>query len=332
MRATIVLRRTLLALLAFALVTAGIVVLGNTFRFDQRAVEIPFGDGRLSGVLALPRDREAVGVVLVVHGDAAVDATHDGLYAPWFEGAADAGYATLSWSKPGVGGSTGDWLSQTMADRAAEVGAALDWARGRPDVPTGRVVLWGASQAGWVLPKVVAARTDVDAVVAVSPAVNWLRQGRHHLLSGLADASPQERADAVARSDRVRALLERGAPHSEHAATDPDPMTPERWGFVSRNFRSDAVDDLRAAATRHVPVHLMLAEHDRNVDAAETERAYREAFGADLTVTRHDAAHSMARPLVEDSDAVGLAVAVLWPRALLAPTAVDAHRDFLTRR
>ncbi|ATE55532.1 alpha/beta hydrolase family protein [Actinosynnema pretiosum] len=330
MRATIVLRRALLAALALALVIGLIVVLGNDYRFTQRAVSIPFGDGHLSGVLALPPG-DAVGVVLVVHGDAAVDATHDGLYAPWFEGAADAGYATLSWSKPGVGGSTGDWLAQTMADRAVEVGAALDWDRAQPDVPTGRVVLWGASQAGWVLPKVVAARADVDAVVAVSPAVNWLRQGRHHLLSGLAGASPAERAAAVADSDRVRALLERGASYDEYRAAAPDPMSSERWGFVSRNFRADATADLRAAAERHVPVRLLLADHDRNVDVAETERAYREAFGADLTTSHHDAAHSMARPVVEDWEAVGLAVGVLWPRALLAPTVIPDYRDFLAR-
>lgn len=46
------------------------------------------------------------------------------------------------------------------------------------DPPTSFTVLWGASQAGWVLPKVASSRVDIDAVVAVSPAINWLRQDR----------------------------------------------------------------------------------------------------------------------------------------------------------
>lgn len=89
----------------------------------------------------------------MVHGDGPVEATHDGLYAPWLEGAADAGSATLPRKKPGVGGPDGDWLAQSMNDRAAEVCAALDWAHQRNEAPTGTIVLWGASRARWVLPR-----------------------------------------------------------------------------------------------------------------------------------------------------------------------------------
>lgn len=337
MHPAILKRSVLIATLVF-LAAAGLVIgtalVGNSFRFTREPVTIPGRHGDLAGVLTLPPDGTAHGLVVMVHGDGPVEATQDGLYAPWFEGAADAGFATLSWSKPGVGGSDGDWLAQSMNDRAAEVATALDWAHQRDDVPTGTIVLWGASQAGWVLPKVTRVRADVDAVVAVGPAINWLRQGRHHLLAELEHdgADAQERDRAVEESDRTRELLERGASYEEYlaATTSAEPMSAQRWGFALRNVGADATDDLAAAATREIPVHLMVGTHDRNVDVDETERVYRSIFGPLLTVERVDGAHSLARTVMEDNDAVGLTTGVLWPRALLAPRAIDDYSRFLS--
>lgn len=324
---------------AVALVTAlvaltGVALVGNDFRFSERRVSIPGPEGNLDGVMTLPDDGTARGVVLMVHGDAAAEATQDGLYDAWFEGAADAGFATISWSKPGVGGSDGDWLSQSMSDRATEVEAVLDWAQARDDVPTDTIVLWGASQAGWVLPKVVAARADVDGVVAVSPAINWLRQGRFNLLAELDHdkASTQERERAVEESDHTRKLLEQRASYEDYLATTDtaDPMSKDRWRFVMRNFGADAESDLVAAGTREIPVHLMVGLHDRNVDVAETEDVYRSTFGPHLTVSRLDGAHSLARTAMEDNDAIGLAAAIIWPRAIFAPRAIDDYSSFLS--
>ncbi len=310
-----------------------VTVAGNDFRFTRREVTFGGPQGSLVGVLTEPRGGDARGLVVMVHGDGPVEATQGGLYSPWFEAAADAGFATLSWSKPGVGRSAGDWLDQSMADRAAEVDAALDWAHAQDDVPTGTVVLWAASQGGWVFPRVVADRDDVAGVVAVGTAVDWLRQGRFHLLAGLDDqgADDDERARAVAESDRVRDLLERGASYDEYATTTPeaDRMTRDRWGFVLRNVHADATEGLRAMAPRGVPVHLMAGEHDRNVDVAETERVYRDLLGDHVTVSTFDAVHSLARPVVEDVDVVGAVTAVVRPRALLAPGVLDDYRSAL---
>lgn len=322
------------ALVATLIALAGVALVGNDFRFSEHLVSIPGPEGTLNGVLTLPEDGAARGVVLMVHGDAAVEATQDGFYDPWFEGAVDAGFATISWSKPGVKGSDGNWLTQSMSDRAAEVEVVLDWAEQRDDVPTDFIVLWGASQAGWVLPKVVAARSDIDGVVAVGPAINWLRQGRFNLLAELDhdNASAQERERAIEESDQTRELLERGASYEDYlAATDSaDPMSEDRWGFVMRNFGADAEADLVAAASREIPVHLMVGTHDRNVDIAETEEVYSSIFGPSLTVTHLDGAHSLARTVMEDNDTVGLATAVFWPRALLAPGAIDDYSGFLS--
>lgn len=326
----------LAVLVALVSGAAVLAMIGNHYRIREERVFIPGADGILDAVLVRPANTPGRGLVVMVHGDGPVDATQEGLYRPWFEAAADAGFVTLSWSKPGVGASSGDWLRQSMDDRATEVSTAIDWARRQPDVPTDTVVLWGASQAGWVLPKIVASRDGIDAVVAVGPAVNWLRQGRYNLLAQLeherADVAERERAVYV--SDQTRKLLDEGADYDTFraATADPDPMSAERWYFVKRNYTSDATADLRAMRDRKAQVLLMLGEHDRNVDITETAGGYQEAMGERVTVQRFDAAHSMAKPSMEDSGLLGLVTAVFWPRALLADGVLDAYRDYLEAR
>lgn len=269
----------------------------------------------------------------MVHGDGAVDATQDGLYSPWFEGAADAGFATLSWSKPGVGGSTGNWLDQSMEDRAAEANAAIDWARAQSDMPTDRIILWGASQAGWVIPAVAASRDDIDGMVMVGTAINWLAQGRFNLLAELdhAGATEAEREEAIAESDAVRGFLTEDTGFDQYlaATTDDAPMTADRWAFVARNMNADATADLHRASTRGIPVFLLAGTQDRNVDMAETEEVYRDIFGDALSVQHVDSVHSMARPIVDDNAAIGILVGTFWPRALLAPGVIDGYTGFL---
>lgn len=330
----IVLRSVTITAIATAAVTVAaalVAVVGNSYDFTERDVTIPVAGGVLAGVLTEPTNTTARGLVVLVHGDGPVDATQNGLYDPWFDGAAASGFATLSWSKPGVGASDGDWLSQSMADRAVEVETVIDWARAQPEIPTSTLVLWGASQAGWVIPTVVADRDDVDGVVAVGTAVNWLRQGQFNRESELDhdDAGPEERARAEATSANTAALLERGAPYDEYAATTTDPMSRDRWGFVERNFRADATEELRRASTRDIPWLLLAGEHDRNVDVIETANVYRDELRDRFTVFRVDAVHSMARPSVDDSALLGLVTGVIWPRALLADGVIDAYRELL---
>ncbi len=327
-----------LGVAALVIGTGGAVALvGNDFRYTENAVTIPLPDGgSLAGVLTEPKHGAPRGLVVMVHGDGPVTATQDGHYNPWFEAAADAGFATVSWGKPGIEGSSGNWLAQTMSDRADEVSTVIDWAVQRRGSEADRIVLWGASQAGWVLPKVMADRTDIDGVVAVGTAINWLDQGRFNLLAELeaANATETEREAAIATSDRDRDLLAADAEFVTYAAetSDAEPMSAERWGFVRRNFAADATADLSRAAPRRIPVMLMAGTHDRNVDVDETARLYRDLLGDAVTVRHFDAVHSLARPAVDDSEAWGIVVGVFWPRALLAPGVTDAYAEFLRAR
>ncbi|ALC18411.1 alpha/beta hydrolase family protein [Streptomyces pristinaespiralis] len=325
----------LVTVLLVATGLAGVVLWQNSYDMEEQRVSIRHGGHTLNGVLATPKDgRTRHGLVVYIHGDGPVDATHDDGYRPMWEANAEAGYASLSWDKPGVAGAPGDWLAQSMDDRADEAAAAIAWARARPDIDGDRIGLWGASQAGWVLPK-VAARTPVSFAIAVSPAVNWLRQGRYNLLAGLrADGASAARTDAeIARSDTVRRLLRRHATFEEYVRTmggEADGMTAGRWRFISRNHTADATQDLRAL--RGVPVLLTLAGHDVHVDTADTERVYRAVLddGGALTVRHHpDATHSLVKQTLEQSELRITLTALFAPRSLFADGFLDGQRQFL---
>lgn len=326
---------SLVAVLIVCTGLVGAVLWQHTYDMHEQRVSIRHGGHTLNGVLTTPKDgRSRHGLVVYVHGDGPVDATHDDGYRPLWEANAEAGYASLSWDKPGVAGAPGNWLDQSMEDRADEASAAIAWARARPDIDGERIGLWGASQAGWVLPK-VAARTPVSFVIAVSPAINWLRQGRFNLLAQLrADGASQARIDAaVSRSDTTRRLLGRGASFEEYVKAvrgDTDGMTADRWGFVARNHTADVTPDL--PALRGVPVLLAVAGHDLNVDAADTERGYRKALeaGGALRVARYpDGTHALLKQSVERSQARITLTALFAPRALFADGFLDDQREFL---
>ncbi|MFJ9576203.1 alpha/beta hydrolase family protein [Streptomyces sp. NPDC101191] len=312
-----------------------VVLWQHSYAMDEQRVSIRHGGHTLNGVLTIPKDgRKRHGLVVYVHGDGPVNATHDDGYKPLWEANAKAGYASLSWDKPGVAGAPGNWLDQSMDDRAEETTAAIAWARARPDIDGDRIGLWGASQAGWVLPK-VAAKTPVSFVIAVSPAINWLRQGRYNLLAELrADGASASRTSAViAKSDSTRRLLERHATFEEYVKAmrgDLDGMTADRWRFISKNYTADATRDLRAL--RGIPVLLALAGHDINVDTADTERLYRAVLdtGGALTTKRYpDATHSFLKQSIEQSDLKVTLTALFSPRSLFADGFLEDQRRFL---
>ncbi|MET9684967.1 alpha/beta hydrolase family protein [Streptomyces coeruleorubidus] len=326
---------SLVMVLVVAAGLVGVVLWQNSYDMDEQRVSIRHGGHTLNGVLATPKDgREHHGLVVYIHGDGPIDATHDDGYKPMWEANAKAGYASLSWDKPGVAGAPGNWLDQSMDDRADEAAAAIAWARARPGIDGDRIGLWGASQAGWVLPK-IAAKTPVRFVIAVSPAINWLQQGRYNLLAELrADGASAARTKAaIAKSDTTRRLLERHATYEEYVMAvrgDTDGPTADRWTFISKNYTADATQDLRAL--RGIPVLLTLAGHDINVDTADTERTYRKVLdaGGALTVKRYPhATHSLLKQSIEQSSVRTTLTALFSPRSLFANGFLDDQRQFL---
>jgi pimeloyl-ACP methyl ester carboxylesterase len=126
----------------------------------------------------------------------------------WAERIAELGAVVLTHDRPGCGGSPGDFLSQTLDDRADEERAALAVLRAHPDV-AGRVGLLGFSQGGWVG---MLAAGDADFLVSLSgPGVGPAAQDRHRIEVDVRAAGlPEDQvAEALAwideRAKRLRA-------------------------------------------------------------------------------------------------------------------------------
>ncbi|GEE03908.1 hypothetical protein nbrc107696_43540 [Gordonia spumicola] len=314
------------------------ILVANDFKFHEERVTIPGPRGELHAVLARPADTGGpYGLVVFVHGDGPANANRDDTYKPLWDAFAKAGFASLSWDKPGVDGAPGDWESQSMHDRAAEVDAAIAWAHTRSDIDTTRIGAWGVGQAGWVLPEVAHARPDLRFMILVGPAVNWLRQGEFALRTELrADgATPERIADQMARRTKRIALLRAGADYAAYlkSGVDDEPMSEARWGFESRNFRADSTADL---ATVSIPTLLVLGGRDRDVDVAETERVYRATMPPGTLTVKDvpDGTHSMTRNDIEyhPDGLQAFGRSIFAPRSIYVPGYLDALRVFAKRQ
>ena len=327
-------RRLLVAaacVIALVLGTGGWIVYANDFAIREEQLTIPGSVQPLRATLALPKDGNGpFGLVVFIHGDGPADATRDGFYKPIWESFAKAGYASLSWNKPGIDGAAGNWLDQSMHDRAAEAEAAIKWARGRADIDPRRIGMWGISQGGWVVPEVAAHTPDLQFVILVGAAVNWLRQGEFNTRAKLTHqgASESEIAAALDSHNATLEPLRDNATYEQYLATqhDSDPMSADRWTFVRKNYLSDVTGILPQVKA---PALLALGDDDLNVDVNETERVYRQILPPQqLTVQRYpDASHNIVKAdLDNDQDWRSMLVAVFSPRSLYAPGYLENMR------
>lgn len=119
--------RIISAIVILFVVCLGVILYQNNYNMKVTAVKIPTSKGVLNGSLVLPKNPEGkVSLVVFIHGDGPANASYNAGYEPLWEKLANQGYASLSWSKPGVNGSSGNWLEQTMEDRAIEATEAIN--------------------------------------------------------------------------------------------------------------------------------------------------------------------------------------------------------------
>lgn len=335
-------RRIASAALAIATMAASLLwYLDDQHSYEVETHELTFtsNGNQLRAVLALPPGDGPHGVVAFVHGDGPIDATHSDGYLPIFEALARAGYASISWDKPGVGDSTGHWLDQSMSDRADEVRDAIEAIGDRAELDTDDVGVIGFSQAGWVLPLLPERLDDLDFLIYGSPAIAWNEQGRYLTERALdARGADDDLADRVRRADATGDTVLAEGDYADyldwHRELDADvaayfgEMDPDRWGFARRNQHVDARDTLAAAAG--TPTLLLLAGQDENVDVGQTEATYRELMEIDSLAVAHypEANHSLL-----DREGAWLTItAIVRPRSIFADGLLGDVTAFATEQ
>ena len=239
-----------------------------SFGFACQAKPISFehqGDTLYGHYLAPESREEPKAVLIFVHGDGAATYDLEGYYDLIWNRLRAEGYGVLSWNKPGVGKSTGNWLSQSMKDRQSEVMSAIEWVKGSLAVPRAQIGLIGFSQAGWVVPA-IAVEEYIGFAVGIGFATNWLEQGRYYTETSLylAGKSEAERRVALQQNDAYVDYLKTMPIYEDYVEKSDSGMSSDRYQFVLRNFQVDASHALEAVT---VPTLLMWGDSDLNVDA-----------------------------------------------------------------
>lgn len=181
-----------------------------------------------------------------------------------------SGGATYAWDKPGVGDSAGDWLAQSMQDRAGEAVAAYRAVAARPEARA--VGFVGFSQAGWVAPQ--AAAVDPSFTLLIGAAVSWRDQAAYFTQQRLV-------AEGVSAQQAVRrSLAQQEVEDAALRGDAPDPaafpgMDARRLGFVHRNYRADST---AALGRMRGPVLALWGARDRNTDPARNLARFRQAL------------------------------------------------------
>lgn len=265
-------------------------------------IRVRNGEVTLGGTLHLPDGAGPYPALVMLQGPGPADRDNNGYFPPIRDHFVSRGLAVLSWDKPGIGESSGDWGSQTLADRAAEALRMLGWLRDQPQVDPRRVGIWGHSQGGWVGP--LAASQDPDAaflVIHSGPGIGPMEQDFYGIEHTLRQAGHGD--DVVAQAHgfirTLHAYAERGAPLAEVTRDVLLPAEGTPWGayfglldesgwrFLTVNAQQP-YDPVPALERIECPALAIFGERDALVPVARSIEIFRKAFAkagnADVTI------------------------------------------------
>lgn len=207
----------------------------------RRTFQIENGAIKLAGELVRTKEK-AKGVVVLVHGSG------DGprrAYDLWTNFFVSRGWAVVVFDKRGSGNSNGDWHDANFVTLASDVRNVLQWARAQKELEGLKIGLWGASQAGWIIPQLTSENPVDFAIVQAGPSTPSDELVRRTLESELRayGFSPDEIAKAVHYyqldgavsrgtmpfSEIEKAYAEASAAGAEWLLKPPDPInSPDR--------------------------------------------------------------------------------------------------------
>ena len=140
--------------------------------YREKDVEFASGKITLAGALTLPESAGPHPAVVLVSGSGGQNRDSSIAGFPVFRVIADYltryGVAVLRYDDPGVGGSTGDVLQETIHDRAGNVLAAVGLLRRHAEIDPDRIGLIGHSEGGIVAPLVATQTEDVSFIVLLA--------------------------------------------------------------------------------------------------------------------------------------------------------------------
>ncbi len=276
------------ACLVFALALVGLLLLAEQHEVKaQQHIELRFrhDQNQLAGTLLLPAGQGPFPVVVLVHGDGPQTRGVD-RYTQIINAHLSAGIACFTWDKPGTGDSSGDWLQQSMTQRAQETHAAMQMLAQRADIQAQHIGLLGFSQAGWVLPEVGAMHPAPAFLITVGAALDWRAQGEFFTRQRLIRAGlrapeiekviqwqrvapqPAISLSFAAYQQQFQAYLDQ---HPAPIGANTEPLSAQRYHFIALNIDANSSQQLSSLQT---PLLAIWGQDDLNVDAKANAAAF----------------------------------------------------------
>lgn len=265
----------------------------NAQTYQEEPISFQKDNWDLAGLLIKPNTEPPYPAVILVHGDGPWDCRGFGFYQFLWESFTDAGYACLSWDKPGVGNSKGKYnRNKIMEERAKVLTAGIEYLKNRNDIDTNFIGLWGISQAGWVMPLAISKSEDISFMIAVSCAgENSIEQSAYLLEQQLkCERLLEDEATKYANFFRKRSYarsyeeyLENAKPLSEQSYI----KSTLKWGGITSEEKfipysgpdnNFSLDPITIIETIKFPVLLIYGEKDSQINIKQSEEAYRRAL------------------------------------------------------
>ncbi len=245
-------------------------------------------DTQLSSTLLLPEGNGPFPLMVFIHGDGPTNRWGNDGYIPVMNQFLKNGVACLSWDKAGVEESSGNWLDQTMRDRAEEVTQAIKSIRSNQYIDSENIGVIGFSQGGWVLSELAGMDADINFMIAVGVAINWQSQSQYLLEKRMSlQGFDQDQIHRVQQyeGDLIDNVLLPQAPYHEYLSAmrqkTPsegalnEPMSNDRYQFVLHNLNADMENGLSQV---DVPFLGIFGQADLNVNVQESVSKISQIF------------------------------------------------------
>lgn len=246
--------------------------------------------GKLVGTISIPQTGgRHPGVVLV----AGSGPSRRSMLEPFAKHFQELGFVTLVFDKRGCGGSDGDWTSASLDDLADDASTAFTYLLSRPEIEPSKVGVWGVSQAGWVVPRMIGRISNPAFAVVLTGGGMTPREvemvGYRNSLKRLgADAEGTTRAESLIKKyldwlssgigrDSLVADIARAKSEPWYQAVNLEGVLPSeaarpQWEWVAK------YDPLPDIAKMKLPVLVVLGAKDTLGDAKRSSEGWRKGL------------------------------------------------------
>jgi len=258
---------------------------------NEKRVDISFANRNvhLAGTLISPLSSGKHPAVVLVPASGAEDREY---LLPFAHFLVRHGIAVLGYDKRGVGGSTGDWKTESFEDLASDAVAAIQFLKTRRDIDHSQIGMLGWSQAGWVMPIVAAREKETAFLISisgagVSPAETTIDEARGELKAG---GRRPEVIEQITDLMKLKYSFARTGQGWKEYATARDKLV-ARLGGAPDDFpaRADApywqsirtiycYDPAPALRELRIPVLALFGALDDNIMAEKNEKAWDSAL------------------------------------------------------